>query len=314
MWTSSPTPVFRRLRVRSCRVVLAYLRMCCLVVHCGKCTLSIRTTCVGSSGCLVWCVCVWRCAQFPGFVRTPWPWHEHAVLCATHTHMHAHAHAYLSTGGSIPDVKAPLREVVEQVEAGLPAKTGTEMLFRNQPDTLRELPLEALHRLFGNGHFEPSAMGIGLTVPIFLSQGREESKFEGSTSVNATRTDFHCEPIANIAMQFVGRKRWTLVDPALSFGLRPSLSPDGRAYIYANVPPDGDLIGRVDKYEVTTEPGDILYVPTWWWHRIDYLPGETSFTVSLFHLRPTQMIGNNALFITVLLPNLVKELVGWKTQ
>ena len=62
------------------------------------------------------------------------------------------------------------------------------------------------------------------------------------------------------------------------------------------------------------EAGELLYVPTWWWHRVDYLPGATSATLSLFHVRPRQMLGHNALYAAVLLPNLLKELVGWKTQ
>ena len=55
-------------------------------------------------------------------------------------------------------------------------------------------------------------------------------------------------------------------------------------------------------------------MPTWWWHRVDYLPDETSLTVSLFHVRPWQMVTNNALYAAVLFPNLMKELVGYKTQ
>ena len=69
------------------------------------------------------------------------------------------------------------------------------------------------------------------------------------------------------------------------------------------------------RYEVTHEAGELLYVPTWFWHRVDYPPnGEASATLSLFHVRPGQMLANNALYSAVLLPNLLKEMVGWKTQ
>ena len=37
-------------------------------------------------------------------------------------------------------------------------------------------------------------------------------------------------------------------------------------------------VSMVNRYSAVTEPGDLLYVPTWWWHRVDYLPDETSLT------------------------------------
>ena len=39
-----------------------------------------------------------------------------------------------------------------------------------------------------------------------------------------------------------------------------------------------------------------------------------AFVVSLFHVRPWQMMTNNGLYAAVLFPNLIKELVGYKTQ
>jgi len=123
------------------------------------------------------------------------------------------------------------------------------------------------------------------------------------------RTELHCEPIANVAVQLQGSKVWTLVAPSDSRGLRPKVALDGRGYIFADV----DDVGHVDRYTVTTEPGDLLFVPTLWWHTVDYLPEVTSVAVSLFHVRPMQMM-QHPLFTFTLLPNLVKELVGWKTQ
>lgn len=233
----------------------------------------------------------------------------------------------------MPDARAPLRDVVEQIQSGRPAKTGTERLFRLFPDLLRDLPLDLLHRLFGAGHFEPWRIGTLLTAPIFLSRGRREEKpageqeeggvptadyhrqrSEGVAQNRTTRTDLHCEPIANVAIQILGRKKWTLVDPQHSFMLRPAHSPDGRAYVYASIDPADPAIGAVPRFEVEVQPGDLLYLPTWWWHRVDYLPGELSFTASLFHFRVDRFIANNPLYAAVIVPNLVKELMGWNVQ
>jgi len=67
-------------------------------------------------------------------------------------------------------------------------------------------------------------------------------------------------------------------------------------------------------YVVEQSAGDVLWVPTWCWHRVDYQAGVTALSVSLFHLRIGQLLGDNRLFAAGLLPNLLKELVGWKTQ
>ena len=58
---------------------------------------------------------------------------------------------------------------------------------------------------------------------------------------------------------------------------------------------------------------DALWVPPWTWHRVDYLPDVTALAASLFHLRLEQL-GNNAFFTALAVPNMAKELVGWKKQ
>ena len=112
-------------------------------------------------------------------------------------------------GGSVPDSKAPLREVLQLAREGEPVKTMTEMMFREFPALIEDLPLDRLHALFGNGHFRPWRVGNMLTVPIFVSKGTSEVS-------NSTRTDLHCEPIANVAIQLSGSKRWTIVSPSLT--------------------------------------------------------------------------------------------------
>lgn len=204
-----------------------------------------------------------------------------------------------------------MKSVVERLKKGDPVKTGTQMIFEELPDLLYELPIKGLHSLFG-AYFFPTRIGKMLTVPTFISKGLKVD--EGDNTKETTRTDLHCEPIANVALQFVGSKKWTLLAPSQSRGLRPALSPDGRAYVYANLPPDDDHIKKLSRYEVNMEAGDLLYVPTWWWHRVDYLPDVASFTISLFHVRFDQMMKHNTLYAAIVFPNLIKELIGWKTQ
>ena len=47
---------------------------------------------------------------------------------------------------------------------------------------------------------------------------------------------------------------------------------------------------------------------------MDYLDGVTALSASLFHFRIEQVLPQNALYSALAVPNVIKELVGWKTQ
>ena len=211
--------------------------------------------------------------------------------------------------GLVPDGRASLHEIVSGIIAGGPAKIGTEVIFRTFPHLLDELRVSDLATplLGGNEHIDASRIGLMLTVPVFMATGKEGLPI---------RTDLHCEPIGNLVLQLGGRKRWTLVPPSQSRLLKPSLSSDGRAYFVSKLPTENpeETLAHVRRWVVDTDTGDAVYVPTWTWHRVDYLPGVTALSASLFHVRTEQIVGNNPLFAGLVVPNMLKELVGWKTQ
>ena len=72
--------------------------------------------------------------------------------------------------------------------------------------------------------------------------------------------------------------------------------------------------GMLPRYAVTTNPGDALWVPPWTWHRVDYGSGGLSVAASLFHFRPVDFVQRQPFFAFAIVPNMVKELLGWKTQ
>ena len=210
--------------------------------------------------------------------------------------------------GITPNARAPLADVVRRIVAGGTEKIGTEMIFRRFPHLLDELKMaELVAPLIGSAsHIDAQWLGSTLTVPVFMATGKPQA-----------RTDLHCEPIANLVMMLGGSKTWTLVDPSQSFYLKPTLSPDGRAYFVSSVDPTVDpaeSLAHVRRWVVETGPGDVLWVPTWTWHRVDYHDGETALSASLFHFRAGMAAANNALFTGLVVPNMIKEVVGWKTQ
>ena len=111
-----------------------------------------------------------------------------------------------------------------------------------------------------------------------------------------------------------GKKRWLLFPQDQSKLLRPRISPDGRGYVYATRNPSDSAIEALPRYEVTVDAGDLLWVPPWCWHRVEYIEGTSALSISLFHFRMFDFVASNPLFAVAVLPNVVKELLGWNAQ
>jgi hypothetical protein len=213
---------------------------------------------------------------------------------------------------TVPDSRAKIKFIIANISKGGPEKLSTEMVFRSFPELLDQAAgdLRQLDHTFGGkGYFSRDQLGLFLTLPLFIAKGREEE-----TPMHVPRTDFHCEPISNAVVQIQGKKTWLLALPGQSRRLRPQASPDGRAYFYSTLSPDSPLFDKVDRCYAETRPGDVLWVPAWTWHRVDYEQGVLALSVSLFHVRKWEMVANHPLYALLVIPNLIKELVGWKTQ
>mmetsp|Transcript_26105 Transcript_26105/g.41319 ORF Transcript_26105/g.41319 Transcript_26105/m.41319 type:complete len:341 (-) Transcript_26105:61-1083(-) len=206
---------------------------------------------------------------------------------------------------TVPDAKGPVGTVAKKILNGGHEKFGTEIIFRSFPHLVDDLPLSLVDKIVGEGYIRKENVGETLTIPVFMAHGN---------AVNTTRTDLHCEPIANVVLHIHGSKKWTVIVPKHSNLLRPQISPDGRAYIFSKLSPTNKDLERVERYEFIAKQGDLLFLPTWTWHRVDYIPGVTALTASLFHVRPRGLVFNNPLFAFVTLPNMLKEYIGLKMQ
>jgi len=168
-------------------------------------------------------------------------------------------------------------------------------------------------RTIWGDRFRPFYLGLTLTVPTFFAKGRGD--VVNGTMEKTTRTDLHAEPIGNIVIQSEGEKHWVLIQPKYTRLLKPTLSPDGRAYFFANVDPhDASFLANIPRYEFISKKNDVLWVPTWTWHRVNYLPDKIAISSSLFHFRPKQFIFSNYAFAFLIIPNLIKEIAGLKSQ
>mmetsp|Transcript_16925 Transcript_16925/g.27503 ORF Transcript_16925/g.27503 Transcript_16925/m.27503 type:complete len:449 (+) Transcript_16925:176-1522(+) len=217
---------------------------------------------------------------------------------------------------TVPDGKASIREIATNISQGNSyAKFGSEMLFREHPELLSHLPLDRVKKVTGEGYIDASLIGDFLTIPVFMAHGHEGDGADGGEGGRATpRTDLHCEPIANVVLQVSGSKLWTLYPSESSRFLRPKISPDGRAYVFSARDPADEDLQTIDRYSVVLNKGDAMFLPSWTWHRVDYLPGITALSVSFFHVRIKDMFTNNPIFALATFPNMMKEFFGIKMQ
>ena len=230
-----------------------------------------------------------------------------------------------------PNGLAPLSEIVYNItELKGSQKIGSQLLVETHPSLIKEVaPNDIVTELFGS-HFDISSIkGSGpfgfnifpatTTVPVFLAGSQAASSRPDADATKTSRTDLHCEPIGNVAVQLHGSKVWTLVDPKQSTLLKPSVSRHGRAFYYSNMDPlDPNALAHVRHYKVITTAGDGLWVPPWMWHRVDYISNgdeaEPALAASLFHFRPLDFGANNPLFASLMIPNLLKEILGRNTE
>ena len=246
-------------------------------------------------------------------------------------------------GALTPDQHAPVRDIVRNMTRGMPHKIGTQWIVQQQPKLLQEVaPHDIVTTLFGNYFAPVSVTGGGpfhlfpalTTVPVFIANGTQTAGKVNTTTNNNNQKPFtalHCEPIGNVAVQLSGRKQWTLVSPEYSWQMRPSVAPDGRAFFASWITDIGQQQEQQQQYSIPTytaitAAGDAIWVPTWTWHRVDYIPSsasdhdgdddndELAIGASLFHFRPVDFVRNNPIFAILILPAIVMELIGYKTQ
>ncbi len=159
-------------------------------------------------------------------------------------------------GKPVEDMK--VSELIESVRqsTGKPRYLmASSSLFEAHPELLRELDVLRLQKLFGK---------TVIRAEMFLGTEKNGSPY-------------HCASSGNVFCNVHGRKDWLLVAPQHSMWMYPQIGRNGLA-VYVNSPVLSDREEEVDakyplyryvpKLAAQLVPGDILYVPPWWWHEV----------------------------------------------
>ena len=121
-------------------------------------------------------------------------------------------------------------------------------------------------------------------------------------------TPTHSDIGGNLTFQIRGKKKWTIIRPEDSVLLMPEVSRT--PYFQSGLFADGKLMAKsqcgLKGWQVTIEAGDILWMPSFFWHFIETLEDSISvstkwFSIEMFLKRPFL----STLAVTSRNPNLV---------
>jgi len=242
----------------------------------------------------------------------------------------------------VPDVvnQTSLSQFVQGILSGETpnAKIGTQVIIEQIPELKDEIIPSSLAKSLFNwntyledikerikkwtGEWIEKILPPMSYFPVFIASNHQSDDDEVGTH---PRTDLHMEPIGNIASQLHGTRQWILVPTKWSALLWPTVSKH-RGYFYANIDPS-QLTERLSHvpvvYNCTTGRGDILWIPPWMWHRVDYNSNDDeaetaedklSIGASVFHFFPTLFVKTNPLFSWLILPLLIQEILGFNVE
>jgi hypothetical protein len=135
--------------------------------------------------------------------------------------------------------------------------------------------LVANNRLLDRPSMQPALADLA-PLPDILDTRRTRGNAFLWLGPEGTITPLHHDVDNVLFVQLYGRKRVTLVDPMQSHRVYNTV------YVYSDVDagnPDLDRHPRfadVDLMSVTVEPGDVLFIPVGWWHRVESLSVSVS--------------------------------------
>jgi hypothetical protein len=90
---------------------------------------------------------------------------------------------------------------------------------------------------------------------------------------------------AVLLTQVFGRKRVWVVSPANGQRLDPMVEPIGHwsSLFIENLSPEAklELAHSIGAFDTVLEPGDTIFIPTGWWHYVDYIETGMSFNIRI---------------------------------
>ena len=113
-------------------------------------------------------------------------------------------------------------------------------------------------------------------------------------------TIWHTEPGDNFFVMCQGKKKWTLMHPYHTAGLQPRVKKQ-TVYHGSNVDIREGHKAISDrgfgaypclpKFQTELSPGDLLYIPNYWWHTVENVPEQYTVSVTIRSVAGFNMTG-----------------------
>ncbi|CAF1308391.1 unnamed protein product, partial [Adineta steineri] len=131
-----------------------------------------------------------------------------------------------------------------------------------------------LPELFGNDQHPLIDMINWADMGLKDRCGKESTLWIGS---QGSHTPCHYDTYGiNFVAQIVGRKRWLLFPPDSPISQLQTRIPYEESSVYLDIEPMIlDKFNNIDVYDITLEPGDVLFVPKHWWHFVSSIDSTT---------------------------------------
>jgi Cupin-like domain len=134
-------------------------------------------------------------------------------------------------------------------------------------------------------NYFPQLMEDIVLPDFFKTEPRDINLFFGFKNKKyASTSKLHFDEIHNIFVQLRGRKRFVLFPHTDYLSFYPPLEDDDYSSMCSKVNPDEldlELFPKFpvhEKIEVILNPGEILYIPPFWWHHVTAIDENISLT------------------------------------
>ncbi|WP_414561753.1 MULTISPECIES: cupin-like domain-containing protein [unclassified Anabaena] len=131
----------------------------------------------------------------------------------------------------------------------------------------------------------PQLMEDIVFLDFFKKEPRDVNLFFGFKNKNhASISKLHFDDVHNIFVQVRGKKRFLLFPHTNYLAFYPPIEDDNYSSTCSKVNPDAPDLTSFPKFplhnkiEVILNPGEILYIPPFWWHHVTALDENISLT------------------------------------